>query len=334
MEATERLEDAIDGYAGRADLCGAIRISKGGAVLFESAYGRANEQLWVDNRLTTRFHIASATKMFIAAAVVRLVREGKISLQAHPSSYLPVLSALDPRISVQHLLTHMSGLGDVYDQPSLRIDMIRLAQGKGRLLDYLTGLPQAFEPGARWGYSSTGYLLLAYIVEQVVSLPFDVAASRMFLQPLGMDNTGADDPFQVNRGRATGQNGRRGVWRNTPNDRLAEVDGPREFYSTVSDLDRWGTAMLDGKVLDAEGLAMTFTPHADVGGWADFRPGTCYGFGWFLGSDHRFISGMTAGFRSAMWQFPAERLNVVMLWNNECVDSRSLFAAIRPSLMG
>ena len=63
-----------------------------------------------------------------------------------------------------------------------------------------------------------------------------------------MDNTGADDPFQVNPGRATGQNGRRGVWRNTPNDRLAEADGPREFYSTVGDLDRWGSAMLDGKV--------------------------------------------------------------------------------------
>ena len=221
MEAIERLEDAIGRYAGRADLCGAIRISKGGAVIFESAYGRANEQLWVDNRLTTRFHIASATKMFIAAAVVRLVREGKISLEAHPSSYLPVLSALDPRISVHHLLTHMSGLSDVYDQPSLRIDMICLAQRKGRLLDYLTGLPQAFEPGARWGYSSTGYLLLAYIVEQVMGLPFDVAASRMFLQPLGMENTGADDPFKVNRGRAAGQNGRRGVWRNTPNDRSA-----------------------------------------------------------------------------------------------------------------
>jgi CubicO group peptidase (beta-lactamase class C family) len=59
-----------------------------------------------------------------------------------------------------------------------------------------------------------------------------------------------------------------------------------------------------------------------------------YGYGWFLGPGYRWIGGMTAGFRTAMWQYPAERLNVVMLWNNERIHSQHLFTTLRPILLG
>jgi CubicO group peptidase (beta-lactamase class C family) len=156
----------------------------------------------------------------------------------------------------------------------------------------------------------------------------------VFLQPLGLSDTGPDDPFQVNPGRASGQNGKDGVWRNTGLDGLAEVDMPRELYSTVGDIDRWACALLDGKVLDEAGLGLSFTPYARIGAWGGLDPNLGYGYGWFLGPGYRWIGGMTAGFRSAIWQFPAERLNVVMLWNNERVDSHSLFTAVRPILLG
>src|ERR1700722_17066530 len=175
MSTTEDLEAAIDAYPGRANLCGVIRISRGGRLLFEQAYGRASVQLGVDNRPDTRFHIASMTKMVIAAAVVRLAGEGVLSLQAHPSTYVPALAALDRRVTLHHLLSHTSGLADVYDQPDLRLDMLRLVARKGRLLDYLIALPQIFAPDERWAYSTTGFLLLAYVVEEVSGSPFDAA---------------------------------------------------------------------------------------------------------------------------------------------------------------
>jgi CubicO group peptidase (beta-lactamase class C family) len=137
----------------------------------------------------------------------------------------------------------------------------------------------------------------------------------------------------VNLGRATGQIGRDGEWRNAPNDELAEIEGPREFYSTVADLDRWGTAILQGEVLNDKGLELTFLPHALVGPGSDFDPSLGYGYGWFLGPDYRLIGGMTGGFRAAIWQYPAQRLNVVMLWNNEGVNSQRLLDVLRPILL-
>lgn len=333
MTIADQLETAIDADPARASLCGAIRISRDGDLLFERAYGQASVQLGVDNRLDTRFHIASVTKMFIAAAVVRLATRGGLSLQAHPSAYLPSLSGLDPRITLHQLLSHTSGLADIYERPNLRLEMTELAMRGGRLFDVLTAPSQQFEPGAKWSYSTTGFLLLAYVLEQVAGSPFETLIGEKFLRPLGMHDTGPDDPDRVNPGRAMGQSGQGGLWRNTPNDRLAEVDGPREFYSTVADLDRWGTAMLNGEVLDEAGLALTFSPHAKVGPGSGFDPSLGYGYGWFLGPRYRWIGGMTAGFRSAMWQYPEERLNVVMLWNNERVDSHRLFGKLRPILL-
>jgi CubicO group peptidase (beta-lactamase class C family) len=327
------LEAAIDAYPGRANLCGAIRISRDGHLLLERAYGRASVQLAVDNQPTTRFHIASMTKMFIAAAVVRFVSDGTLSLRAHPSTYIPALSVIDSRITLHHLLSHTSGLADIYAQPDLRLDMVGLTMRGGSLFEYLIRLPQLFEPGERWNYSTTGFLLLAYVLEHVSGSRFDAVVGEMFLGPLGMNDTGPDDPYRVNPGRAIGQIGRDGQWRNAPNDRLAEIDGPREFYSTVRDIDRWGTAMLDGEILDDAGLDLTFSPHARVGAGSDFDPSLSYGYGWFLGDRFRWIGGMTAGFRSAMWQYPQERLSVIMLWNNERIDSHRLFGGLRSILL-
>lgn len=334
MGIVEELEEAIDSEPGRETLCGAIRVSRNGQMLWERAFGHASVQLGVLNQPSTRFHIASMTKMFIAAAVVRLAMDGKLSLKAHPSTYMPTLSAIDRHITLHHLLSHTSGLQDVYNRPDLRLEMVALAARRGSFLEYLVALPQLFEPGMKWNYSSTGFLLLAYVLQEVTGSAFDSLMQDMFLAPLKMRDTGPDDPYRANPGRAIGQIARDGVWFNARNDRLAEISGPREFYSTVADLDRWGTALLDGEVLSEAALELTFSPHAHVEAGSGFDPSLSYGYGWFLGDRFRWIGGMTGGFRSAMWQYPDERLNVIMLWNNERIDSSRLFKKLRPIVLG
>lgn len=333
MTIAEHLEAAIDAYRGRATLSGAVRISRDGHVLFERAYGAASLQLSVANTLESRFHIASMTKIFIAAAVVRLSEEGRLSLQDHPSIYVPELSQLDPGVTLHLLLCHTAGLADVYDVPNLRSEISALAVHKRRLLDYLAALPSAHPPGACWRYSSTGFLLLAYVVEQAAGAPFAQVMTDLFFSPLGLASTGTDDPLQVNPGRATGHIAKSTGWRHAPNDALAEIEGPKEFYSTVGDLDRWATALQRGEILSQTGMALSFTPYATVGPGFDFEPNLRYGYGWFLGDRFRWTGGMTGGFRSAMWQYAQERLNVVMLWNNERTDSHGLFAVLRPILL-
>ncbi|HLI64951.1 MAG TPA: serine hydrolase domain-containing protein [Caulobacteraceae bacterium] len=329
---TRRLEAAIDADPARPHLAGAIRISRGGELLYERAYGQASVQLGVPNTLATRFHIASATKMFISAAIMRLVDDGHLALGQHPGDLAPELASLDRRTTLHHLLSHTAGVADIYDAPDLRVEMAKLSASSGRLLDYLAASPSAFPPGERWRYSSSGYLMLAYVAERAAGAPFADLLRSLVLDPLGLNDTGPDNPFLVNPGRASGHVGRDGVWRNAPNDRLAEIEGPRELYSTVADLDRWGAAILAGTALSAAAAALTFTPHAAVDQDSGFGTGLSYGYGWFLGPDYRFIGGMTEGFRATMWQFPAEELNVVMLWNNEPIDSGRLLRALRPLL--
>ena len=331
---SEVIEAVIDGLPGRKELSGAIRISCDGEPIFERAYGHASLQLGVANTISTRFHVGSVTKVFIAAAVLRLSRDGLISLQSHPSAYVPELARLHPALTVHHMLSHTAGLADIYEVPSLRAEVAGLVARGERLLDYLTALPTPDAPGARWRYSSTGFLLLAYVVESVRGAPFAQVVDELFRTPLGLAHTGPDNPQLVNPGRALGQISTSNGWRNAQNDALAEIEGPREFYSTVEDLDHWATALRRGEVLDEEALTLAFTRHANVGGWAGLDPKCDYGYGWFLEDGVRWVSGRTAGFRAALWQYPDERLNVVMLWNNERINSHAIMSSLRPILLG
>jgi CubicO group peptidase (beta-lactamase class C family) len=332
-ETERRLDTAIEAHPARSNLCGVLRVSRGGSVLIERAYGHASVQLGVPNRPDTRFHIASVTKAFISAAVVRRIRDGSLSVHDHPSKYVAELAAIDSRITLHHLLTHTAGLADVYAVPNVRVEMAALVAGNRCLLDYLAALPQERAPGSAWRYSTTGFLLLGYVLERIGGVSFEMVLRETLLDPLGLADTGVDDVSRVNHGRASGHAVRDGVWRNTPNDPLADIDAPRELYSTAADLDRFATALLDGRILDAEGVALTFTPHANIGPGGDFDPSLNYGYGWFLGPNYRWIGGMTDGFRASLWQYPRERLNVVMLWNNEAVDSYRVFAELRPILL-
>src|SRR6266567_3072243 len=102
---------------------GCILVSQDGEVVFEKAYGLASRQLNVPNALTTKFHIASVTKMFIAMTALILSEQGRIELQEKPATYLPELAVLDKEIKLHHLLSHTSGLQEIYDVPNLRFEM-------------------------------------------------------------------------------------------------------------------------------------------------------------------------------------------------------------------
>jgi CubicO group peptidase (beta-lactamase class C family) len=179
--------------------------------------------------------------MFIAATVVRLAIDGVLSLDAHPSTYVPALKAIDRRITLHHLLSHTAGLADLYNRPDLRLEMAGLALRSGRLFDYLTKLPLSFEPGKKWNYSSTGFLLLAYVIEGACGSPLSTVVGDMFLTQLRMFDTVPDRIASIRlRDRAE----LRGEYE-TRRTRAADVDG-LERHSTVAD-STVGVAILDVK---------------------------------------------------------------------------------------
>jgi CubicO group peptidase (beta-lactamase class C family) len=307
---------------------GTILVSQGGEVLFEKAYGFASRQLNVPNVLETKFHIASVTKMFIAMAALMLSEQGLIELHEKPAAYLPELAALDKDITLHHLLSHTSGLQDIYEVQNLRFEMNKLKIEQGDLLSYLVKQPQLFRPGEGWGYSSTGFILMGYLMEKVTGLSFSELMKRSVLTPLSMTNTGLDLPRRINAGRAYGHAVENGQLVNADNDELSEFEAPGELYSTVQDLKKWCDAMFDCPLVSPQTLTLMFTPYGQV------APSLQYGYGWFLAPRFRMHGGGTPGFLSQMRQYPEQKVSIILLFNSDQTSTETILSAVEPLIVG
>jgi len=307
---------------------GTILVSQGGEVLFEKAYGFASRQLNVPNVLETKFHIASVTKMFIAMAALILSEQGLIELHEKPAAYLPELAALDKDITLHHLLSHTSGLQDIYDVPNLRFEVSKLKIEQRDLLSYLVKQPQLFRPGEGWSYSSTGFILMGYLMEKVTGLAFAELMKRYVLAPLSMTNTGLDLPRRINPGRAYGHTVENGQVVNADNDKLSEFEAPGELYSTVQDLKKWCDGMFECPLVSPHILTLMFTPYGQV------DPSLHYGYGWFLAPRFRMHGGGTPGFLSRIRQYPEQKASIILLFNSDHMNTETILSAVEPLIVG
>lgn len=306
------LASLFDGLERDLGFSGAVLVAKQGETVFERACGLASRQLGVPNTIETRFPIASLTKMFIAMAALTAVDEGRIALDEAPAAYVPALASLHEGITLHHLLCHTSGVADVYDDlPDAPFAALKAKHDGMDLLAYLASQPQKFAPGAQWSYSSTGYLLVGYVLEHATGSSFETLLRDRVLTPLAMNDTGVDRVRRIIRGRASGHTFADGHFVNTGNDALSPFDeGPAELYSTVGDLRRWCDALLTSPPVETSTLQLMFTPHAKVDG------DRSYGYGWFIEGRQRSHGGHTPGFFSRLTQSPEEELSVILLMNS------------------
>src|SRR6476646_12177926 len=159
-----------------------IAVVRDGTIVLDKAYGKANEHL--PARPDLPYQIASNSKQFTAMALLLLEDEGKLSLDDPVSKYLPGITEGD-RITLRQLLSHTSGVQDFWPQDYSFIDMETPATPQ-RIIDKWAKKPLDFEPGARWQYSNTGYVVAGLIVEKVAGVPLlDFLQQRIF-RPLGM----------------------------------------------------------------------------------------------------------------------------------------------------
>lgn len=321
----DQLNAIINTYRQENDLSGNLLITKGGKEHFFRSYGQSSIQLGVPNHVNTKFHIASVTKMFIAAAVLHYCEHGLIHLEDHPSKYLDNFSVLHPEIQIRHLLSHSSGLHDIYAVPHLRHEMCKMKHANNQFIDYLCRMNQDYEPGVRWSYSSTGFIMLGYILEHVSGIPYEQLFDKLYFTPLHMHYTGVDNPRNINMDRALGHTLDNNVMIHADNDKLSGIHAPGELYSTTGDLDIWCNALFQGELLSQHSLEIMFTPYYVT----PFDPYLHYGYGWFIGPDYRLIGGGTPGFRSEIWYYPQLDTRIIMLWNYEKVDSHRLFREIK-----
>ena len=260
---------------------------------------RIDAQGWADPehksfmRVDSIFWIASMSKPITAAAVLMLVDEGKLSLEDPVTKYVPELAGLKtadgktPRITLRHLLTHTSGMGEATDEEA------KAARTLSDLVPAFASKPLAFEPGSKWKYCQSGILTLGRIVEIVTGMRFEVFLRKRIFDPLGMKDTTfylteAQMPRWVIPAKREGDQllpaeigllyGHPPTWR----DHYPASNGG--LFSTAPDYTRFAQMLLGGGVLDgrryltAESVRMMSTVQT-----GDLVTGFTPGNGWGLG---------------------------------------------------
>lgn len=275
---------------------GSILLAKNGEIVFEDYRGLINFKTKEPITATTPFHVASISKTFTATVVLKLMEEGKISLEDPIEKYLP--SFPYQNITIKDLLTHRSGLPkyDHFMEDTKTIVTTRRNK-RGKLVKRyttvkvpleFTGLasnedvlrymirhrpPIAASPNRRYNYCNTNYVLLAMIVEKITRTPFPEYMMANVFKPLGMTNTYVFS-LKDTANYTPSYNYNNSVFKL---EKLDCVYGDKNVYTTVRDLLIWDKALYEGSFVKPETMDLAYQPYSN-----ENRGLKNYGLGWHL----------------------------------------------------
>jgi D-alanyl-D-alanine carboxypeptidase len=317
VDQAARAIDALMAAAYPADQPGAVIIvSRNGRVLLRKAYGMASVELGVPMQPEHVFALASISKQFTAAAILKLAEEGRLSLDDDITRFLPDYPTHGARVTIEHLLTHTSGLSGLSETSDLRAVATQESPLVDVLGDWVKDLPPDAAPGERWAYSNWGYALLGSIVERASGMTYAAYLEQRIFAPAGLTETFYGDRRRVIPLRVPGyeMQGTRLVNITQPRSRIFLPGGAASLVSTVDDLARWDEALRGERVLSKASLDRMFTSYRLKDGTL-----TNYGYGWDLGAyaGHRVQehAGGTTGFLSYIVRMPDDGVFVAILSN-------------------
>jgi CubicO group peptidase (beta-lactamase class C family) len=307
-----------------------VGVSHHGKPVVNRAYGVADVEQKVPLRLDTVFDVGSVVKQFVAAATLLLIQEGRLSLSEDVRKYIPELPDYGHRITLDHLLTHTSGVRD----------WTGLGPLTGRQVDALTvtlrqrGLN--FSPGAEWSYSNGGYVLLKEIVARASGMAFGDFTHKRLFEPLGMKSTAYLGDGRELKNLALAYERTREGWK--PDMLVGNArGGGGALFSTAGDLLIWNDALTTGRL--GAFVSDKLQEPATLGNGRTLG----YGRGLFLdanrGGKVLWHSGGSAGYSSMVARFPEQRLSIAMVCNaGEVAEttafSRQIFDVLVPGVRG
>jgi len=293
-----RLGDLVDGVAREHEFSGVVRVDRGSEIELAEAFGLANRAARIPNTIDTVLAIASGAKGLTALAVASLVEDGSLELSTTARSVLgDDLPLIDDAVTVEHLLSHRSGIGDYLDEGAggaitdyvLSVPVHELDSTEA-FLAVLDGYPMAFAPNERFAYCNGGYVVLALIAERASGVPFAELVRRRVCEPAGMDDTAflrSDELPNAALGYLSTDGPRTNVFHLPV---LGTGDGG--IYSTVADIASLWVALFDAKIVPATRVRELVAPRSEVP-----SESMRYGLGfWLHGSSSTVIlEGYDAG---------------------------------------
>ena len=297
----------------------AMIVVDDGEVVYRGARGMADLELGVPLEPDMVFRLGSITKQFTCAAILLLEEQGKLSVADPITEHLPGYPVHGHTITVEHLMTHTSGIFSYTSIPGYMDQEIRKDLTTAQLVDAFKSQEMDFAPGERWSYSNSGYVLLGAIIEKVSGVSYAEFLRVNVFEPLGMKSTHYGGPQLIPR-RAAGY-GRNddGTYVNARYLSMTQPHAAGSLLSTVDDLARWDAALYGDELLSEASRRRMFTAAKLNSGEA-----TTYGYGFAVG-DLRgvpavFHGGGIFGFTTYGIRVPDERVYVAVLSNGAPVD--------------
>lgn len=304
------IDKYLQPYVQSKNFSGAVFVSKDGKEVFKKAYGFANRETRAQNTTGTRFHIASVSMQFTAAAVLRLVDAGSIKLDERVGTLVSGIEGAE-KITVRDLLMQRSGLPDINGFPDYT-EVLQHHQTPSTLVAKIEGKPLLFEPGSKYLHEEhSAYNLLALIVEKKTGTPFATALEQLVFRPIGLGQSGVDDDSlhaapQIAKGyepeETDGLKPAQAIhW--------SAKTGNGSAYTTVTDAARWLDALFSSDFLSAASRGLILDTSTRVG------------YGWFRGQNKRlgetayYMNGRAPGFSSFVLHLPGPKLTVIVLSN-------------------
>lgn len=301
-----------------------VAVVKDGRIAYLRAYGQARLEPLTPARPEMRYSIGSISKQFTASAILMLAEQGKLSLDDPVAKYIPNLTRAK-EVTIRQLLSHTSGYQDYWPQDYVPPFMTQPVTAE-KIMDLWARKPLDFDPGTKWQYSNTNYVIAGVIVEKVSGKPLlDFLQERMF-SPLGMQRV---DNIDLHRLPETDATGYMRYALGPP--RVAPKEGPGWLFAAgelampAEELAKWDLGMLGQRLLKPASYKEMQTEVTLRDG-----SGTRYGLGLQVSNlaGHRMVShsGEVSGFTAQNSVFPDDNAAVVVLTNQDAAGASGLIA--------
>ncbi len=318
-----KIDTLIQSLYSRDQFKGCILVSMNEKVVYKKAYGKSDVEKNIPFNISTPCYLASVSKQFTAAGILILTQKKLIALDDHLNKYFPDFPNGES-ITIRQLLSHTSGIVNYED---LGIDNPTLTNQKvyESLVEHKT---LQFQPGEKYEYSNSGYVLLAMIIEKVSKMPFADFMKNYVFDPLKMTNTFIYDKSNIQKSlaKAYGKFG-------DESDAIGNTTGDGGICSTVEDLFKWDKALYTNKLVSQSALMQAFEP-------AILNDGSksLYGLGWMMKNDSTkkivYHTGGSGGYRTYIERNLTNHNAIIILTNIENSPRREISQSIENILNG
>ncbi|MCL2719512.1 MAG: beta-lactamase family protein [Lachnospiraceae bacterium] len=316
---------------------GVFAVNSGQGIIFEKSCGFRNRSEKLLNNSETAFAVASVTKLFTGLAVCKLIDEGKLSLDSKLCDILPYdLGRIDKRVTIFQLLTHTSGIGDYIDEEAEDCDEqleklnkkypVYLWERLDYYLQMITPLPPKFEPGARFGYSNAGFIILGLVIEAASGISYQQFVTDKIIKPCGLVGTGyyRMDALPANTAYGYKKDNESGEWRMNIFSMPVVGGSDGGLFTCPGDLDKLWRAIFAYKILSEKTTQLFLHPHAK------FDENGAYGLGVYISNRADklvyFAVGGDCGVDCFTAYLPGREISVSALGNSN-VNTYSLLEA-------